>query len=406
MRFDAGYLFRLSVADLIDEWPVAFAMSLAIVAAMTPLLVLNGLEAGVVGEIFERLRKNPAMRLVTLDATGSKRFDEGWFERVRGWPEVAFVMPATRYSSGQVDVSPAGRLDVEPERVTLLPTGPGDPVFGDEAPALATAGEARVSAVIGERLGLKPGDDLLVRFERRGNQPATVTLRAVAIAEPAGYRGEAIFVQPRLMREIEAFRDGAASPQFGYPEGEDYGERQYFPNFRLYARSIGIVDALAKRLRAEEDLSVSTRWSDIVGPLELKTDIETVLRAILVVAGLGLAGSLTAIQWAMATRKRRVIAMLSLIGFDRRWLVGFPLCQALVVGVLGASLATLMALAAAAWINTYFAPSFGSSGQACVIGPGLVAVAFVAVLILSFAPASWIGARFAALEPGDEIRDV
>ncbi|MDA0703184.1 MAG: ABC transporter permease, partial [Proteobacteria bacterium] len=67
MTLRLGQLLRLSIADILDEWPFALAVTLAIAAVLAPLLVLNGLQAGVVGEIFERLRADPAMRRITLD---------------------------------------------------------------------------------------------------------------------------------------------------------------------------------------------------------------------------------------------------------------------------------------------------------------------------------------------------
>ena len=87
------YLVRLAWLDLRDEWPVSVAICLAIVAVAAPLLVLLGLREGVIGEMFQRLRSNPSMRIITLDATGSARFDAAWFDAARSWPETGFVLP-------------------------------------------------------------------------------------------------------------------------------------------------------------------------------------------------------------------------------------------------------------------------------------------------------------------------
>ena len=99
-------MLRISIADLLDEWPIAVAVMLAIAAVLAPLLVMNGLRAGVIGEIFERLRADPAMRHISLDATGATRLDPKWFRTMAERGDVAFVLPSTRFTAAQVEISP------------------------------------------------------------------------------------------------------------------------------------------------------------------------------------------------------------------------------------------------------------------------------------------------------------
>ena len=64
-------------------------------------------------------------------------------------------------------------------RVSWLPTAPGDPVAGD-GPPLAEGMDRMASAGVADKLGLKPGDQVLASIERsRGGriEPVALTLR-------------------------------------------------------------------------------------------------------------------------------------------------------------------------------------------------------------------------------------
>lgn len=408
MRQAPAHLFRLAFADLFDEWPIALAVTLAIAAVLAPLLVLSGLQSGVVGEIFDRLRAAPSMRRITLDATGARRFDDAWFVVMRSRPDVAFVLPSTRFAAAQVDAT--GLESGRTLRVSLVPTGEGDPAFGSGLSQLGDISEVRLSANASEALGVATGDRIAIDVERRRDsgevQAAGLDVTVMTVADQLAHGGKAIFVRPELLDAIEAFRDGFAAPELGSPDGPVRAERTAYPNFRLYARSIEEVAGLSDHLRSEQELSVTAQDGRIGSAIELNRNIGAVLRAIIVLGAVGLAGSLTAIMWASASRKRRTIAMLSLIGYGRFWLIGFPVVQGLAFAILGSVAGLLLAESAALWINSHFADSFGATGAACVISATAIAVGIGLVMLFSLLPSTVIGVRFNRLEPSDEIRDM
>ena len=410
MPLSGHQLLRLSLADLLDEWPTSVAVTLAIAAVLAPLLVLNGLRTGVIGEIFERLREDPAMRRITLDATGARRFDDRWFRTIRERPDVAFILPSTRFAAAQVDIAPVDDASVQPLRVSLASTGPGDPVFGADSPPLGSSTEVKLSAAVAARAGLKLGDGLYIDVERRRAngriEPAGIQATVTEIVPPDRHGGTVVFVRPDLLLAVEAFRDGFAAPELGFAAGPERANREAYPNFRLYAMRIEDVAGLAAFLRDEQDLSVSTQAPRIASAVELNRNIGAVLRAIVMLGVIGLAGSLAAIQWAVAARKRRAVAMLNLIGYGRGWLIGFPTLQAALLAASGSAAAVMLAIAAATWINRYFAASFGTDGAACVIEVSAMLIGTAAVLLFSLVPAAIIGVGFTRLDPSDEIRDM
>ena len=407
----ARQLLRLALSDLVDEWPIGVAIMLAIAAVLAPLLVMNGLRTGVIGEIFERLRADPAMRRIALDATGATRFAAAWFQAMAAREDVAFVLPSTRFAAAQVDVTPADDDGTTfPLRVWLVPTGPGDPVFDPDSPALAPYTQVKIASAVADRARLAPGTEMFIDVERRRGEGRAenvgVRVTVVDVAAPERHGGTVVFGHPKLLGAIESFRDGFVAPEIGVLAGESSKERSFYPAFRLYARDIDDVSGLAAHLRKEQGLSVSAQEGQIASAIQLDRNVRAVLDAIMLLGTAGLAGSLCAIQWAVAARKRRVVAMLSLMGYGERWLVGFPVVQASVLAAVGVAAAGILAHAAAGWINRDFAASFGATGAACIIESTLLVQGAAGVLVLSLVPAIMIGIGFTRVDPSDEIREV
>ena len=143
-------LFRLALFDLRHEWAITLCQ-IASVAAVAPLLVLYGLQQGVIGTLLERMNRDPAMRAIIPDVAGANRFDGEWFAAMQR-PDVDFVMPTTRAIAAQVDLLPKDGTATAPVRVSWLPTAPGDPVAGDGPPLaegmdrMASAGAPPISS--------------------------------------------------------------------------------------------------------------------------------------------------------------------------------------------------------------------------------------------------------------------
>lgn len=396
-------LITVALADLRHEWSVSLAACLAIVAVAAPLVVLLGLREGVIGTLLAQLRADPAMRLITLDATGAARFDGAWFEAMAARPEVGFVHPATRFAAAQVDLVADGRE----ARVALLPTAPGDPVFADDDVRLDDPFAIKLSHDLAERLRVGEGAALRLGFERTGPsgrlEPLVVAVRVVEIAAPVAHQGRTAFARFDLLLAIEAYRDGFAAPLLGVA-GERRPERDWVPNFRLYAAEIGDVAGLVRELGAE-GLSVSSRSDRIAAALELDRNLRLVVGALVVLGIAGLLGGLAAIQWSLAARKRRTVAVLGLIGFGRVWLIGLPVVQAVVLAAIGAVLTLVAALLVQALVNTLLAPDLAAGAVACRITLPIALATSLALILVSSLPALRIGAGFAALEPAHELRE-
>lgn len=417
MTHRVAQLFRLLIADLRGEWPIAIAQIIVITAVLTPLLVLSGLREGVIGTLIGRLDRDPAMRLITPVATGANRFDAAWFAEVAAWPEVAFVIPSTRLIAGQIDLfrsddgtaAPAAGRKAGELRATLVPTAPGDPVTGPDAAAVATPGGVVLSAKAADRLGVAPGDRLTAYVERvRGGrtEPLAAPLQVAAVLAAQTDGGTTVYASLPLVEAVQDFRDGKAVPALGAAQGDPAGPVVAdYPLFRLYARSIRSVRAVADALEAR-GVTVATRQAEIASALSLDHSLRAVL---LIVSLLSIAGYIVAVtagQWGNLRRKRRDLAILNLAGYGTGWMVAFPVAQAAVLAGIGSLVAVAGFLAAAAAINTLFQGSIAQGEAACRLAAGDLLAAGAATVALSLLPAAAIGLAFRRIDVNEELRHV
>lgn len=405
IRGGLASVFRLAIKDLRHEWPVSIAVCLAITAVAAPALTLLALYAGLVGNLFGALSADPAAREIRLAATGQARFEPTWFEDVRNWPEVAFAAPATRYASAQITLfAPESGKDAT---ASLIPTGRGDPTFPPTGLILSAPNQVGVSGSLAAKLGVKAGDAVEIEASRSqaggGIETAVLQATVARIAADRDFARDALFVSPALLIQTEDFKNGDAAPLY-QAVGPAPTARATFPAFRMYARDVASVAPLAAKLEAPPlSLTLITARSRIDFAQDLSSRLETLVAAIAGLGFVGIGGGLAAIQWSMAARRRRAIAILALIGFRRWQLAALPVAQAALLAAGSAVVTILVALLIGRLLDVALA--LDSDGASTQLEPGAVAVVVGAILVLSLAPAIWIGVGYSRLEPSNEIRE-
>lgn len=399
----AGQLVRLAWHDLWHERWLAFCAACVLAATLAPLWTLWGLERGVIGTLIERQDRDPLMRELVPAATGANRFDAAWFERVRRWPEVAFVIPTIRSAAALVELFSESAN--APVTLELRATAAGDPLLAGTAPP---SGRALVlSHEAAQRLKVQSGQALTIPLsrEREGQGERAALAVTVAGVLPLGVSdGSSALAAPALLEAIESWRDGYAVEGLGGAGNGAAPARVVHPLFRLYARSIRDVEALAARLEAE-GVSTHTRAREIAATLGLQRNLRTVLGLVAAITLAGAVVALAALQIANVRRKRREYALLKLTGHGRPWLVGLPCVHAVAVALAGALLALVVYALAALAINTYFATHLAAGEAAVRLGAGGVAMGTLAAVIISMLPALWGGWRASNVEAADELRD-
>lgn len=420
----------LALRDYAHEGLLSACSVLGLAAVLTPLLVLYGVKFGVVQTLTDRLLEDP--RTLEISPVTSGRYTPDYLARLAAHPDVSFVLPRTRSIAATMDLSHGEGQTRKTLVASLEPTAPGDPLLaryhatvpamptavgksnadGDAAsPALTPIGVA-LSATAAEKLGVRQGDPLLGRVERRYQgqaQSARVPLRVVAVLPLAAQQKDVAYVPLPLLEAAEDFRDGRAVPELGAGNGwtgepRPDGPRVY-PGFRLYARNLAAVSSLRQGF-ARQKLDVYTHAEEIEQVSTLARALNLIFGLICAAAAAGFLASTASSALAGVKRKERILGLLRLTGFATGALMLFPLMQALLTALLGTALASGIYAVAAAVINRLFAASLNGMEQVCRLLPGHFLLAFALVAGLSMLAALGPALRAARVEPSEVIRDV
>ena len=393
---------RLAFRDFVHEWRVSACLILALATVLTPLLVLFGLKYGLIEVMTDRLLRDP--RNLEIRPVGSDAYDPAWFETMRARPEVGFIVPRTRSIATSINaVSGRGAI----ERAELIPTAPGDPLLAEARVAPPGVGGAVVSDRLARSLDLEVGAPLRAVIDRvRGQQRerAEAALSVAAILPDHLFTRPALFVPFELLADTERYRDGFAVPRFGAEGDPEPPGARPFASFRLYAATLPGLPRLRDLLEAE-GREVTTRAEEVEAVQSLDRNLSAVFWTLAGIATLGLVLSLTSSLWANVERKLPALSTLRLLGLSSRRLTLFPVIQALLICLVGSALAGGLFLAIGAVLNGLFADSLQAGEFVCRLRPHHFLIAVGATLAVGLAASALGGARAAAIEPGEKLRD-
>jgi putative ABC transport system permease protein len=392
-------LLRIAAADLWHDRRLGACTLIALAAVLAPLLVLAGLRGGVIGGLRELLLQDPNARQIVSAA--NREISLSALAALSGRPDVGFLVPRTRTLAASLLVE---TTDGRQARVELIPSGPGDPLLTDGAPA--SPASVVLSAAAAARLGATAGTMLTGRLTRLTQdsvrQRVVLALRVQGVAPPVAFAREAAFVALPLARYVEDYQDGRVGPS-DPGAALPLAERASYAGFRLYAKRLEQVPALDAALRAQ-GFDIASRAGDVAGLLALDANLGLLLW---LVAGLGGGGyliSLGAGLWAGVERRRPSLALLRFLGLPGRMLALLPMLQAVALAALGTSLALVMAAATAAALNRAFAGALGIDRPLCRITWPVCLAGGALTLAGAALAATAAGIRIGRVEPWESLR--
>jgi putative ABC transport system permease protein len=400
-------IYRLALADLLHDRLVSFCQVALLVALFSPLLLLFSLKYGIVTTLLDELAGNPAT--LQVKPIGAYHLGPDFFAALRARPEVRFVIPETRPIATQIYLSREPVAEAVPPSadVQMIATGPGDPL--GEGHALADAeGGISLSAAAARKLGVGPGAKLLGRIERTRagrTEVASIAFHVISVLPERLHPLISAFVDLSLLVASERYRDDFAVPLFKTEGDRPWQEMTEFASFRLYAAKLQDVAPLAAYLRGR-GVDVITAADQIEGVLALDRNLTILFSAVTALAGLGFIGAIAASMVSSVERKRRSMAVLSLIGLSRGAIVAFPLLQAAMIAIVGIAIGSLLVLAGMAAINSYFLPVLHQGELAARLRPEHLVVAALAALLLVGLPATAAAWRASRVEPSEALREI
>jgi putative ABC transport system permease protein len=394
-------VLRLAIADLWHERVLFLCSVLGCAAVLAPLVVLFGLREGVVAGLRAELLEDPRAREVV--SVVNRTLEPVLFERLAADPRVAFLVPRTRALSATIVLENPARSG-SGQRVELLPTAANDPLL----PGLSVmdADEVMLSASALQRLGLAAGDPVLASVARtREGQREVLTLpmRVGGTAPLSAATRDAAFATVPVLLLVEEFLDGIAGTD-ARPGSETAARTRPFAGFRLHAARLEDVPVLDQELRLA-GIEVASRAEAVAGLLRLDRNLALLFVALAGAGGAGYLVSLGVGLWAQVERKRRDIALLSLLGLKRRALLMLPVVQAAAVALVGAACAFAVAAAVAGVLNRAFAGTVAGDRPVCLLTPAMGAGAVGVTLAGAVIASVMAGLRAARVPPAEGLAE-
>lgn len=396
----------LALKDLWHDRKVSLCIAAALVAVIAPLLLLFGLKYGVVSQLQAELLDDP--RNLEIRMVSSGRYDAAWIERLHSRPEVGFAIGMTRSLNTQADLVADRRHFVD--NVEIIPTAEGDPLLESLRLSKSPQGSSVVlSESAARRLNVDVDDKLRLFVSRRLDGQAERGQQSIVVSgilPPEAFPREAAFVALPLLIALEDFRDGYRTDSFGVSTGEVQIETEtHFSRARLYAAGIDRVAELEQWLNAQH-IDTTSRLAEI----ENVKAISHVLGLVFgVIAGAALSGCLASMLGAFLAnidRKRKDLAVLRLLGFDRPAIAGYIVLQAgtltLVAYVVGLSLYGLGSVV----FNQALATSATTGSMVCRITFMHGVTALLLALLVAFIVAAIGVLRAFSIEPAESLREL
>jgi putative ABC transport system permease protein len=403
---DLRLVLGISLADYLHDRRLSLPLVISLAAVLAPLLVLFGLKFGIISSMSRELTRDP--RTLELRPLGQGRYDAAWLAELGARPEVAFLLPSTRFLAATMSLRNRANPEAEPLRVELRPSAAGDPLLDGLDAAPDGFSGIILAAPAAEALRVNPGERLQGRIARtrKDGQRETLRLqlRVDAVLPPARSSRLEALVGVEFLLAAEDFREGFAVPRLESDGRARPGGERQFASFRLYARDIGQVAAL-RRWLAERGVRTDTRLAEIELLQRLGHSLDTLF---LIVAGLGGSGYLIALTvslWTNTERKRRELAVLRLVGLRSTALAAFPVTQALLTALLGSLAAGALYLPVERLINHLFRDSLAAHQVLSRLQPGHLLAAVGITLLFALLASLAAGLRAAAISPAEGLRD-
>ncbi|WP_028693333.1 FtsX-like permease family protein [Pseudomonas cremoricolorata] len=398
----APLIARLAWQDYCRDGRLSACSVLALVAVITPLLVLFGLKFGLIGSLTERLQREPSVREII--PLGGGRFDAAFIAALAQRSDVAFALPRTRQIAATAELlRPAGERRVS---VEMLPTAVGDPLLQD-IPAPTAAGQVVLSHTAAEKLGVQAGDQVQASFSRQRDGELHwqhSALQVQAVLPLSAFERDALFAPLALLEAVEDYRDGFAVPALGWPGAQRKADaKRVYPAFRLYAQALDDVEPL-RQWFAERQLLVSTQAAQIAQVQSLRRNLDLVFWLVAALAVVGALAAVAAGTLAAVERKQRELSVLRLLGFGSAALLLFGVLQALYSALFAASLAALLYQGAEYALNRLFVHTPGEHASRLL--PVHYLVALGTTLLAAASAAAVGGWRVVRIDPSQGIRDV
>ena len=180
--------------------------------------------------------------------------------------------------------------------------------------------------------------------------------------------------------------------------------RQGYAGFRMYTATIDQVETMEKVLE-QEGISVLTRKQRIAEVRRLDRYLSLIFWLIAIVGVIGGVSALTASLYASVERKKKDLNMLRLLGFLKREIILFPVCQGLILSGSGLVAAGLVFVLVSRVVDRLFSAHLRATESLCTLNAEQVLVLVAGLALCSVCSAVLAALQAVRLDPAEALRD-
>ncbi len=216
---DFIYIAILSVRDILHEKLLSFCMVLSLGAIFAPLIILLGLQKGIIGNMYDKLKSDPESRLVRPKFISQSPLPQKVLKNIE---DTSGVFIPSAHSHLLLDID--GLLDSKgrPKPVNAVPAIKADPFIAASAPDFAEHKKwVVISEPLRKKMNLKKGQFLTILLRRTVTTgwPEEIKFNCLI----AGVVPEILMIEKKIFLPLNVFNDiyrwrkGYAAPKLGLP---------------------------------------------------------------------------------------------------------------------------------------------------------------------------------------------
>ncbi len=176
-----------------------------------------------------------------------------------------------------------------------------------------------------------------------------------------------------------------------------------FRGYRIYAKTIDDVPAIAESLRADGFQTIN-KAQQIIGLQQFSAGLDRIFFLVALVGIIGGVAALVASLYAAVQRKQRDISVMRLIGLSPGEVSRFPIYQGLTTALMSTAVACGVLYAVGIVINRALADRL-SGDPAVYLKPDLMLVIMLLVLTAAFCSSLFAAFKTTRIEPAEALRD-
>lgn len=317
-------ILKLSFCSLRFEKLISFCLIATLVSVIAPLLLLFSLRFGIISNLENNLKANPANLEIKMLA--GYQLDKSFFNELENNPHMDFVVPLTRSLSVTANIM----FNKKAQRnLDAVPTKKGDPIvrLSGITKELGPK-DAYLSQTLVEDLGIKVGDTfkfVVSRITNSQSDNAVVdfTLKGVIKKEYAPHK--TVMVNFNTLVFMEDYRDGYEPPIFS--DGSYLNEdRQTFSKARMYVKTINDIEPISKLLR-NKNYSISDKLSLVESLKSITRVLDFIFTTIASVSVIGGVLATMGLIFTNISRLEKSFALLSLTGISKSKILCMVIAQ-------------------------------------------------------------------------------